>query len=116
MEVVVLEVFEMRAGVGCREQQATQVSEWFHRAADIHQQEHLDSILTAALPEKLTHTGVLGGGVNGLLDVKFVLNADARELAQSPESQLNLAYVEDKVTAVVTKMSLLGNLNGVPAL
>ena len=51
VEVVVLEIPEMRAGVRRGEELAAHQGERVHGAAHVHKQQHLDRILARALPD-----------------------------------------------------------------
>ena len=114
VEIVVLEVFEVRTGVRGREEQTARLGEWLHGPAYVHQQQQLDSVLPAPHPLHVDVPGVLGRGVNRPIEVQLILRPDTIEVPQAPECHLDLADVQSDVAAVVAELPILGNLNGAP--
>ena len=109
VEVVELEVLEL--GPGGREQLLDLLDMVVHAAADIHQQQHLDTVVALGNHAQVEPAGIGGGRSDRAGQVEFELVAVARELAQPAQRQLDVARAERLAVVVVAVGALLPDLD-----
>ena len=88
-----------------------------HRAAGVHQHQHLDGVAPRALPADLERAGVVAGVADGAVHVELRLVAERLVgiLPQQAESHLELADIERVVAPEIAVLSLSRDLKGAAA-
>src|SRR6185312_7676942 len=100
VEVIRLELAEVRGPLRRREELADELRVRVHRPADVHEQEHADVRLLGRAEDHLELAGVLRRLVDGGVEIELELRSLAGEGAELAQGDLDLADVEDEVRPV----------------
>src|ERR1700682_5114053 len=109
VEVEVLEMAEL--ALRRREQLFAHLDVRFHRAADVEEEQHLDAIAALRHQVQIEPAGVFRGAVDGRGEVELLGYALARETAQPPQRNLDVARVELDRVVEIAKRPLVPDLD-----
>ena len=82
-----------------------------HRAADVEEQQHLHRIVPLR-PHQDVEIALVRGALDGAVEIEFVGRTGARELAQPPQRDLDVAGAEFDVVVEVLELALVPHLHG----
>ena len=109
VEVEVLEVLELEPRGG--EQLLGDLDVPVHGAADVEEEQDLDGV--AALgPQPDVEVALVGGLVDGVVEVEFLGGAGAGEAAQAPQRDAHVAHAELDAVVEVLELALVPHLHG----
>ena len=103
-----LHVLEL--GARRREQFLGRLDVPVHRAADVEEQQHLHRIVPLR-PHLDVEIALVRGALDGAVEIEFVGRAGARELAQAPQRDLDVAGAEFDVVVEILELALVPDLH-----
>ena len=109
MEVEVLQVLEL--GARGREQLLADLDVVVHRAADVEEQQHLHRVVPLRHHLDVEPAGVARGRADGVVEVELLGRAFAREPAQAPQRDLDVARAEFDRVVEVAVLALVPDLH-----
>ena len=114
VEVIDVQLLEVVGLPGRLKEHGAETGVILHRAARVHQHEHLDAVAARALVADGERSGVVAGIADGAVHVELGLfpHRLRRVLAQQAEGHLELADIEDVVLAEVAVFALARDLKG----
>ncbi len=110
VEVVELQVLQL--GLDGAEQLLDALDVFVHGAAHIHQQQHLHVVVALGHHPDVQPAGVGGGGSDGVGQIQLQVVPLARELAQAPQRDLDVARAQLLRVVVVLVGALVPHLHG----
>src|SRR5262249_11601303 len=111
VEVEMLHVLELAARR--REQLLGRLDVPVHRAADVEEQEHLHGIV-ALRPHQDVEIALVRGALDGAVEIELLGGAGARELAQPPQGDLDIASAELDLVVEIPELAPVPDLDRAP--
>ena len=114
VEIVDVQLLEVIGLPRRLEEHGAEIGIVAHRAAGVHQHQHLDGVAPRTLPADLERAGVVAGVADGAVHVELRLVAERPVgiLPQQAERHLELADVERVVAPEIAVLSLSRDLKG----
>src|SRR5450432_3185477 len=110
--VVEVEIFHvLEFGLGRREQFLDLLDVRIHRAADIEEHQHLDRVAPFGAHMHV-EIAVVGGLLDGGVEIEFVRRAGTGEFAQAPQRNLDVADAEFDVAVEILELAAVPYLHG----
>ena len=109
-----LQILEMIGITHRLKQRRAHAAVIIHRAAAVHEKEHLDGISSGLIIDHLQIAGIVAGFANGAVHIKFCscLIRTGGKLAQTAEGHLELTGIQDIILTEITEFSFACHLKG----